>query len=70
MASKELADIDTEQFRLKQAKRLQKQLGNDLSNRTKSQIKTRSSSRQNSKEETDSNQENIEKKNILSPIIS
>ena len=60
MASKVSEEINTEQFRLKQAKRLQKQLGNDLLNRTKSQVKTRSSSRQNSKEETDSNQENIE----------
>ena len=60
MASKEIQEVDTEQFRLKHAKRFQKQLGNELLNRTKSEVKTRSSSRQNSKEETDSNQENIE----------
>ena len=63
MASKELEDIDTEQFRLKQAKKFQKQLEKqEALKRNQSNIKrqTRSSSRQNSKEETDSNQENIE----------
>ena len=63
MASKDSDDIETEQFRLKQAKKLQKQLEKQGAiKRNKSNIRpqTRSSSRQNSKEETDSNQENKE----------
>jgi len=63
VASKELDDIETEQFRLKQAKKFQKQLkGQEVLKGNQNNIRrqTRSSSRQNSKEETDSNQENIE----------
>ena len=66
MASKEIEDIETEQFRLKQAKKLQKEKQEAIKrNQSNIRRQTRSSSRQNSKEETDSNQENIEENNQI-----